>query len=119
MASRVRAVRRALARRQGVARGLFTFAGGKLRRATRLPNAGNMFRSRTSAAPGVGRLPNGRLPPNHAWAGKIYNGNYWVAELRRRYPRGVRFTRDGFPDFTPYVLRRNGKPVIVRLDRFR
>ncbi len=27
----------------------------------------------------------------------------WTADLAAKYPNGVRFTTEGFPDFTPYV----------------
>lgn len=53
--------------------------------------------------PGVGRLPSGRLPANFEWAGKVYKGERWTAELAEKYPNGVRFSERGFPDFSPYA----------------
>jgi hypothetical protein len=53
--------------------------------------------------PHVGRLPSGRLPANFEWAGKVYQGRGWTAELAEKYPNGVRFSERGFPDFSPYT----------------
>jgi len=53
--------------------------------------------------PGVRRLPSGRLPANYRYAGRVYDGPQWTPQLARRYPNGVRFTNDGFPDFSPYA----------------
>jgi hypothetical protein len=52
---------------------------------------------------GVQRLPSGKLPSNWHYAGKVYDGDRWTAELKRKYPNGVRFTDDGYPDFSPYA----------------
>jgi filamentous hemagglutinin len=52
---------------------------------------------------GVQRLPSGRYPQNFTYAGKVYDGPQWTPELAERYPNGVRFTADGFPDFAPYA----------------
>lgn len=54
--------------------------------------------------PGVRRLPSGRYPANFQYAGRVYDGPRWTAELAERYPEGVRFTDDGFPGFEPYAV---------------
>ncbi|GAA1087262.1 hypothetical protein GCM10009648_28410 [Tsukamurella spumae] len=58
---------------------------------------------------GVGRLPSGKHPSNGRWAGHTYdfrNSPKPVRdELLKKYPDGVRFTSDGFPDFGPYSIR--------------
>lgn len=51
----------------------------------------------------VQRLPSGRLPANWYYAGRVYDGEHWTPDLAARYPDGVRFTNDGFPDFSPYA----------------
>lgn len=98
MSNKLRSVRKAL-RKAGAAKGIFKKVGTKLRQAKSLPNRG----VRVAPSGHVKRLPSGRLPPNYRWAGKIYNGKYWTPELARDYPNGVRFTRNGFPDFGPYA----------------
>ena len=50
----------------------------------------------------VQRLPSGRLPANWHYAGRTFDGPTWTPRLQERYPDGVIFTRDGFPDFSPY-----------------
>jgi hypothetical protein len=55
--------------------------------------------------PGVKRLPSGRLPGNYRWAGQVYNGPGWTSELAAKYPNGVKFTDEGFPDFSPYAIK--------------
>jgi len=52
---------------------------------------------------GVERLPSGRYPGNFQYAEKVYDGPGWTAKLATKYPNGVRFTSDGFPDFAPYA----------------
>ena len=54
--------------------------------------------------PGVRRLPSGRYPQNFEYAGRTYNGRLWTEKLAAKYPDGVRFTDDGFPDFSPYAI---------------
>jgi hypothetical protein len=54
--------------------------------------------------PGVKRLPSGRYPSNFEWAGRVYAGSRWTPGLAAKYPSGVRFTEDGFPDFEPYAI---------------
>ena len=103
MASKLRTIRKAL-RKAGVAKGIFKKAGTKLRQAKSLPNRGVRV-VRTAPSGHVKRLPSGRFPPNYRWAGKIYQGEYWTPELARKYPGGVRFTRNGFPDFSPYAIK--------------
>lgn len=56
--------------------------------------------------PGVRRLPSGRYPGNFQYAGRVYDGPGWTPELARKYPNGIRFTDDGFPDFSPYATHR-------------
>lgn len=51
----------------------------------------------------VQRLPSGKLPSNWTYAGKVYDGDRWTPELAKKYPNGVRFTDDGYPDFSPYA----------------
>jgi hypothetical protein len=53
--------------------------------------------------PGVERLPSGRLPSNFEYAGRVYDGDKWTPKLAAKYPNGVRFTEDGYPDFSPYA----------------
>jgi hypothetical protein len=53
--------------------------------------------------PGVRRLPSGKYPANFDYAGRVYDGPRWTLELGEKYPAGVRFTDDGFPDFEPYA----------------
>ena len=54
--------------------------------------------------PGVERLPSGWLPANFEYAGKHYDGVGWTAKMAEKYPDGVWFTPDGFPDFSPYAI---------------
>lgn len=53
----------------------------------------------------VRRLPSGRYPANYRYAGKVYDGKNWTPKLQQKYPNGVRFSNDGFPDFSPYAQR--------------
>jgi hypothetical protein len=53
--------------------------------------------------PEVERLPSGRLPANWHHHGDIFDGDTWTPDLQARYPDGVRFTNDGYPDFSPYA----------------
>ncbi len=39
-------------------------------------------------------------------------------QLANKYPEGVNFTDKGFPDFNPYVIKHNGNPVEVDINRF-
>ncbi len=52
----------------------------------------------------VERLPSGRYPQNFSYAGKVYDGPEWTPKLAAKYPSGVRFTADGFPDLAPYAV---------------
>lgn len=54
--------------------------------------------------PGVSRLPSGKLPANFTFAGKKFQGKTWSPWLAEKYPDGVQFTDDGFPDFSPYAM---------------
>jgi hypothetical protein len=53
--------------------------------------------------PGVKRLPSGRFPANYRFAGRRYNGPGWTAKLQRKYPDGVWFSKEGFPNFGPHA----------------
>lgn len=62
--------------------------------------------ARPSRLPGVQRLPSGRMPANYKYAGKLYDDpRRWTPALAAKYPAGVSFTPDGFPDFSPYAIR--------------
>ena len=58
------------------------------------------------------RLVNGRKPINSAYTGKVFGGPTigpdspptWTADVAAKYPNGVRFTGEGFPDVTPCSL---------------
>jgi hypothetical protein len=45
---------------------------------------------------------NGRKPINFKYAGKIF---HLSDELSAKYPNGVRFTKEGYPDFSPYATK--------------
>ena len=51
---------------------------------------------RRAIPPGVARLPSGRLPANFEWAGRVYSGERWTAELAEKYPNGVRFSERSY-----------------------
>ncbi|MEZ5127397.1 MAG: hypothetical protein R2703_02650 [Micropruina glycogenica] len=48
-------------------------------------------------------LINGRRPINSKYAGRVFDGDKWSPDLAKKYPDGVRFTNEGFPDFSPYA----------------
>ena len=105
-----------LSRTKGFARGIFKKMGiaAKVRRAKGLP----MYGQRPPKAPPsawVQRLPSGRYPANYRWANQVYRGKNWTRQLDAKYPAGVKFTRDGYPDFGPYIYtnKSTGKPVQV------
>jgi len=52
---------------------------------------------------GVERLPSGWYPQNFTYAGQVYDGPGWTDKIAEKYPNGVWFTADGFPDFAPYA----------------
>jgi hypothetical protein len=106
MGNKLKALRRA-ARKAGAAKGIYKRAGAKLRMARSLPNRGLAppYKRYGPPPPGVKKLPSGRYPPNYRWAGHLYRGKQWTAALARKYPDGVRFTRDGYPNFTPYAIK--------------
>lgn len=56
----------------------------------------------TGRAPAV-ELINGKHPLNSDYAGRRFDGKTWTPDLARKYPDGVSFSRDGFPDFAPYA----------------
>jgi hypothetical protein len=45
---------------------------------------------------------NGRWPINGMYAGREFPLS---SELAAKYPKGIRFTEDGYPDFSPYTLK--------------
>lgn len=55
--------------------------------------------------PGVKRLPSGRRPANSRYAGQQFPMEKLPAKLQEKYPDGVKFTDDGFPDFGPYAQK--------------
>jgi hypothetical protein len=64
------------------------------------------FKGKQAEIPaGVKRLPSGRLPPNYRWAGQVYNGEKWTPQLAAKYPNGVKFSPEGYPDFSPYATK--------------
>ena len=44
----------------------------------------------------------GRLPQNHAYAGKAFPADQLPAEFRKK---GLNFTKDGYPDFDPHAMQ--------------
>jgi hypothetical protein len=61
----------------------------------------------TRLAPdGTEILPiGGRFPINSKYAGTIMPASALPPKLRAKYPNGVKFTSDGFPDFSPYAIK--------------
>jgi len=53
-------------------------------------------------APAI-RLVGGRSPINSRYAGQTYPLENLPSDLQIKYPMSVQFTRDGFPDFSPYA----------------
>ena len=51
-------------------------------------------------------LIGGRKPINSQYAGATYPPEKLPAAVRQKYPDSVRFTPDGFPDFSPYAIAR-------------
>jgi len=103
MGNKLRTLRKAL-RKAGIAKGIFKKVGLKLKLPKSLPNHG-LRPPRTPPTKFVKRLPSGRFPANYRWAGRIYQGKMWTADLAAKYPKGVRFTRNGYPDFGPYAKK--------------
>jgi hypothetical protein len=50
------------------------------------------------------RLPSGRRPANYRFSGGKFAGKTWTKEMDTKYPKGVMFSHDGFPDFSPYAI---------------
>lgn len=48
---------------------------------------------------------NGRMPINAQYAGKVYPASKLPTELRGKYPNGISYTAQGFPDFKRYAVR--------------
>lgn len=46
-----------------------------------------------------------RRPINSKYAGKNYPASKLPPKLRSKYPNGVNFTKDGYPDFSPYAQK--------------
>ena len=55
-----------------------------------------------SQTPTIERI-NGKRPFNSDYAGRKFDGKTWTPDLDRKYPNGVNFSTDGFPNFTPYT----------------
>lgn len=53
--------------------------------------------------PSTVKTVNGRLPNNYAYAGRIYPASNLPKEIKGKYPAGVPFTNQGFPDFSRYA----------------
>ncbi|WP_345817670.1 HNH endonuclease (plasmid) [Paraburkholderia sp. PREW-6R] len=64
--------------------------------------AGSLLKQDTSAADGI-VLVNGRVPINSKYAGQLYPSDGLSPELQAKYPNGVQFTPQGFPNFSPYA----------------
>lgn len=47
----------------------------------------------------------GRFPINSKYAGKVMPAEALPVNLRAKYPSGVRFTSEGYPDLSPYAKR--------------
>ena len=65
-------------------------------------------------------LINGRRPINSKYAGRVFDGDKWSPDLAKKYPDGVRFTNEGFPDFSPYSrvsLNRISMGAVTALQR--
>ncbi len=43
-------------------------------------------------------------PVNYEYAGKVYFFDQRNPELCQKYPNGVKFDEQGFPDFSPYAI---------------
>jgi len=78
-------------------------AGGTARSAA--DRAASVVEATSDASPTVPRI-GGKSPRNSGYAGRAYDGRAWTPELSQRYPEGVRFTGEGFPDFSPYARAR-------------
>jgi hypothetical protein len=52
------------------------------------------------------RNSSNRLPINAAYAGKIFDMSKLAQHIQIKYPHGVHFTAQRFPDFTRYAIRR-------------
>ncbi|WP_311516968.1 hypothetical protein [uncultured Corynebacterium sp.] len=57
-----------------------------------------------------------RLPSNFHLAGQKYPLEEVAPKVAQRYPEGVSFDEEGFPDFEPYIVTADGKPVMVELN---
>jgi hypothetical protein len=55
--------------------------------------------------PNTVKLINGKPPRNADLAGKTYPLERLPADLQKKYPNSVKFTDDGFPDFSPYITK--------------
>ena len=62
---------------------------------------------------------NGKNPQNYRYAGSTYTFEAG-SDLAKKYPDGVKFTEEGFPDFTPYTheatIMKDGKSVTKTAD---
>lgn len=50
-----------------------------------------------------------RMPRNYEWAGSTYHFEKTIPQrrwrLERKYPEGVKYDSNGFPDFSPYATK--------------
>ncbi len=60
-----------------------------------------------SCAIDLSKIPliNGRRPINYQYAGRQYPLELLSPEIREKYPDSVRFSDQGFPDFSPYGVK--------------
>jgi hypothetical protein len=65
-----------------------------------------------AAADGI-RLIGGKRPPNSKYAGQVYPLENLSPELQEKYPDSVRFTDDGYPDFSPYATHTVTPPIVT------
>lgn len=56
-----------------------------------------------------------RYPSNFHLAGKRYPLEEVAPEVAQRYPEGVYFDDQGFPDLRPYIAHIGGEPAVVKL----
>lgn len=65
---------------------------------------------------GIPKKINGRLPINSEYAGKVF---HLKGPLSSKYPHGIPFNTQGFPDFSRYVIKKvDIKPTKSRVADF-
>lgn len=70
-----------------------------------LPTIAQMGERKPSANMEKVKKVNGRYPINAEYAGRTFPAEKLPAGLRAKYPEGVPFTEDGYPDFRRYVTK--------------